>query len=81
MAGSTYPEFDIPEDFIVPEGVNEGETFKALGTFKLKANGKMCLTKIDESPIYADKKDNEPDDFGTAEGMGNRVTEAYRNRG
>jgi hypothetical protein len=74
-----YPEFDIPEDFIVPEGVNEGETFEALGTFKLKANGRMCLTKVDTAPIYADDKD-EPDDAGTAEGMGNRITEAYRNR-
>ncbi len=75
-----YPEFDIPEDFIVPEGINEGETFEALGTFKLKANGRMCLTKINESPIYADEKDNEPEDFGTKQGMSNRISEAYKNR-
>jgi len=80
MAGSKYPEFDIPDDFIVPEGVAEGETFEALGTFKLKAKGRMCLTKVDTAPIYADDKD-EPDDMGTAEGMSNRISEAYKNRG
>jgi hypothetical protein len=74
---SKYPEFDIPKDFIVPEGLQEGETFEALGTFKLKSNGKMCLTKVDQSSIYSDDKD-EPDDFGTAQGFGNRITQAYK---
>jgi hypothetical protein len=80
MAGTKYPEFDIPDSFIVPEGVAEGETFEALGTFKLKANGKACLTKIDQAPIYADDKQEEPDDYGTKEGMSNRLSEAYKNR-
>lgn len=77
-----YPSFDIPDDFIVPEGVAEGETFEALGTFKLKSGGKMCIVKVDQSPLYADKKekDEEPEDFGTQSGMESRITEAYRNR-
>jgi hypothetical protein len=79
MAGAKYPEFDIPDNFIVPEGVAEGETFEALGTFKLKPNGRMCIIKVDDAPIYSDKKDEE-DDYGTEEGMGNRISEAYKNR-
>lgn len=80
---STYPEFSIPQGFIVPEGVKEGETFEALGTFKLKAKGQMCLIKVDQSSVLdegAETKDDVPTDIGTSSGMESRLTEAYRQR-
>lgn len=78
---SKYPEFKTPESYIIPEGIKEGESFEDICSIKLKANGKLCLIKLGDSPLYADNKDDgEPEDFGTEEGMGSRISEAYRNR-
>lgn len=76
-----YPEFQTPESYITPEGVKEGESFEDIATFKLKANGKICIVKVGDSPLYANKKDDEPEDYGTESGMTSRVTEAFRSRG
>jgi hypothetical protein len=78
----TYPEFDPPESYIIPEGISEGESFEDIATFKVKTGGKICLTKIGDAALM-DKKGPaaEPDDFGTEAGMSNRVSEAYKNRG
>jgi len=78
---SAYPEFDIPDDYIVPEGVAEGETFEDIAEFKLKPNGQVCIVKIGSSPLLEDKGKKEPDDYGTAAGMESRISEAYKNRG
>jgi len=76
---SKYPEFSAPESYLIPEGIAEGETFEDIAQFKLKSNGKICLVKIGDAPILDDGKE-EPDDYGTEEGMGNRISEAYKNR-
>jgi len=76
-----YPEFKIPDSYLVPEGVKEGETFEDIATFKLKPSGQICIIKVGESPILsASTKEDMPDDYGTAEGIENRITKAYRER-
>jgi len=76
---AAYPEFQPPESYILPEGLKDGETFEDIAQFKLKSNGKICLVKIGDAPILDEgKKDDE--DYGTEEGMGNRITEAFKNR-
>lgn len=78
-----HPEFKTPQGYIVPEGLNEGETFEDIATFKLKSNGQVCITKMGDSPIQdegSETKDDEPADLGTATGMESRLTTAYRNR-
>ncbi len=78
-----YPEFQVPDSYILPEQVQEGETFEDICTLRVKANGKVCLEKIGDAPIYSEdgKKDEEPEDYGTESGMESRVTEAFKNRG
>jgi len=76
---AAYPEFQPPESYILPEGLKDGETFEDIATFKLKKSGKICIIKVGDAPILDDgKKDDE--DYGTEEGMGNRITEAFKNR-
>jgi len=76
---AAYPEFQPPESYILPEGLKDGETFEDIATFKLKKSGKICIIKVGDAPILDEgKKDNE--DYGTEEGMGNRITEAFKNR-
>jgi len=76
---AAYPEFQPPESYILPEGLKDGETFEDIATFKLKKSGKICVIKVGDAPILDEgKKDDE--DYGTEEGMGNRITEAFKNR-
>jgi len=76
---AAYPEFQPPESYILPEGLKDGETFEDIATFKLKKSGKICIIKVGDAPILDEgKKDDE--DYGTEEGMGNRITEAFKNR-
>ena len=79
---ASYPEFKTPSGYIVPEGLNEGETWEDIATFRLKANGQMCVVKIGDSAIKEEGKaaNGEPDDLGTEEGMTSRLTTAYKNR-
>jgi hypothetical protein len=79
---ASYPEFSTPSGYILPEGVQEGETFEDIARFRVKANGKICLVKIGDSTLSEDgKSDQEPDDIGSADGMTSRLTTAYKNRG
>jgi len=48
---SDYPEFPIPDGFTLPEGTKTGEPFQALGTFRVKSTGSMCLLAVDDSPV------------------------------
>jgi hypothetical protein len=79
---ASYPEFKTPSDYIVPEGLNEGEIFEDICTLKLKSNGQLCIVKIGDSAIKEEGKaaKSEPEDLGTEEGITSRLTEAYRNR-
>lgn len=48
---SDYPEFPVPKGFAPPEGTQTGEPFQALGTFRIKSDGSMCLLAVDDSPV------------------------------
>jgi hypothetical protein len=48
---SDYPEFPVPDGFTPPEGTQTGEPFQALGTFRVKSDGSMCLLAVDGSPV------------------------------
>jgi hypothetical protein len=48
---SDYPEFPLPEGFTPPEGTQTGTPFQALGTFRVKSDGSMCLLAVDGSPV------------------------------
>jgi len=76
---AAYPEFQPPDSYILPEGLKDGESFEDIATFRLKKSGKICIIKVGDAPILDDGKE-EPDDYGTEEGMSNRVSEAYKNR-
>lgn len=81
MSEKTYPEFKPPNSYIIPEGVSEGETFEDIATFRLKANGQICLTKIGDASLEeGNEKQSEPDDYGTESGMTSRLTDAYKGR-
>lgn len=62
-------EFKPPAGFAVPEGSNEsGQEFEAMATFRVKANGQLCLVAIGDNPMPGyDTKDytrNERDEGG-----------------
>lgn len=44
---SAYPHFAMPVGYREPEGTKEGDTFEAVGTFRLKPDGQLCLVEID----------------------------------
>lgn len=54
----SFPEFPVPANFQPPADVQPNEDFRALGTFRMKDNGMMCLTAVDGSPVTAG--DNQP---------------------
>jgi hypothetical protein len=44
--------FEIPDGYVVPEGIADGDTFTASVTMKLEDNGKrLCLTEVDGIPM------------------------------
>lgn len=45
----SYPEFKPPMGFMPEEGVEPGTEFEAIGTFKMKPDGTMCLVGIEGS--------------------------------
>ncbi len=57
---SNYPEFPVPKDFSPPEGTQTGEPFQALGTFRIKSDGSMCLLAVDGSAVSTGEQ--EPDE-------------------
>jgi len=77
-----YPEFKPPDSYILPEGLKDGETFEDIATFKLKPSGQICIIKVGNEPLLASGKNAaDSEDYGTEEGMSNRISEAYKNRG
>lgn len=44
------PTFPIPEGFQLPEGKRDGETFDAVGTYKI-VNGQMIHSAVEGLPI------------------------------
>lgn len=56
---SDYPEFPIPADFTPPQGTKTGEPFQALGTFRIKSDGSMCLLAVDGSPVSSSEGEAE----------------------
>ena len=55
------PSFPVPKDFQLPDGVNEGQEFSAVGTFVLQG-GELTLKAVDDAPIegYEDDEEDEP---------------------
>lgn len=44
-------EFQIPKEFVMPEGAQPGETFSAVCDFELKDNGTCCLTTMGDAKM------------------------------
>lgn len=53
--------FDLPEDYQVPQGIEEGETFKEIATFKVE-NGKVTIVSMgeDECPVKSSESKSKP---------------------
>lgn len=54
---SKYPEFPIPDNFQPPNEVKPDTDFQALGTFRMKGDGNMCLVAVDGSPVVAETEE------------------------
>lgn len=50
-SNESYIEFDAPEGFELPEGVEVGKEFDLVATFKVKEDGEMCLQKVGGLPV------------------------------
>lgn len=50
-------EFRLPEGFSTPEGMTVGEDFDAVSTYRIKADGNVCLVMLGDTkmPGYDDK--------------------------
>lgn len=66
-------EFSAPEGFSAPE--HEGDEFDLVCTFRVKNDGKICLTKLGdtEMPSYSDKEDMKKDDKPGYSSMANNL--------
>lgn len=62
--------FAIPEDYMAPDGVKEGEEFQDIATFRFDGK-KMTLLSIgeDEASVYKDKKDKPKKPKGALESI------------
>lgn len=52
--------FTLPQGVEVPDGKQMGDTFQAMGTFRIDAGGKCTLTEVDGEPI--DGSGDQPND-------------------
>jgi hypothetical protein len=70
-------EFKPPKGWMPPEGMSSGDTFDQLCSFRMKANGDICLIAIGETPMpgYGDKP--APPSDGMKE-MGDRYSSKVR---
>ena len=61
------PTFKAPADFKLPEGINQGDEFEAMGTFVLQADGTMILKAVEGNTIegYEDKPGKQDNEFMT----------------
>jgi len=57
-----YPEFDLPEGYVLPDGAEaEGDEFTATVTVRLKEGNRACFITLDNAPL-GDPKELEEDD-------------------
>lgn len=56
-------EFQTPSDFHVPAGIQPGDQFDAVGTFRMKDANTMCLVELEGSTVKpaAKKSAAQPD--------------------
>lgn len=54
---SSFVEFPVPSSFQPPQGVTPNQDFKAVGTFRLKDDGNMCLVAVDGSAVKPSKEE------------------------
>lgn len=71
-------EFTPPQDFSIPEGTEDGDTFDVVCTFKLNGS-KICMTMLGDAdmPGYdnnGDGKETKPDYSGYAQGMQSQMS-------
>jgi hypothetical protein len=63
---SEYVEFPVPAGYELPEGVNTGEDFDTVATFRMKEDGTICLISIDDFPVQGEtetiEENTEPKD-------------------
>jgi hypothetical protein len=66
--------FNIPSDYMAPDGVKEGEEFQDIATFRFDGK-KMTLLSIgeDEASVYKDGKKSKPK--GAIESIKERMDE------
>lgn len=51
--------FKLPSGVMVPDGTQSGDTFQAMGTFKLGSGGDAMLMEVDGEPLDGMKMDDE----------------------
>ncbi len=62
--------FTAPSSFSMPEGVQMGETFDSVCTFRVEKDGKLCLVKLGDSDMAGyDDKESKPSYSGYAKDM------------
>lgn len=68
---SKLVEFDIPENWMAPEGSEVGSDFDLVCTLRLKKGNKLCLVKLGSTdmPGYSDNDDSGPPKYGQAKQM------------
>lgn len=49
--------FPIPEGFQVPEGVQDGQEFDAVGTF-VASNGSLSIKAVDDMPLKGESPES-----------------------
>ena len=53
--------FPTPEDFEIPEGTKEGDTFEAMATLRLDAGGRLTLVSLEGCECEGDMGEGEDD--------------------
>lgn len=62
----------MPDGWVAPEGIEVGEDFDQVCTFRMKGTGTLCLVKLGDAdmPGYKDKEDkSERPQYGKARDM------------
>lgn len=79
MAKSKRIEFDIPEGFVVPEGVSANGQFEALATIQLKEDGRACLVAVDgyRMPGYQEEDSDSDDEQSYSSAASAGMPESY----
>jgi hypothetical protein len=56
-ADSPSIEFPVPSGFTPPDEIKPGEAFQAMGTFRMKDDGTMCLLAVDGNQVTPPKEE------------------------